>query len=60
MPALSYAVEHGAEGAVLGWQRVASSSTYPVLSRGFNHFPVWSVRPRTLPLLPSAKTASRL
>ncbi|WP_157264900.1 hypothetical protein [Azohydromonas aeria] len=45
-PALTYAVEQGAEGAALAWQRMASSSTYPTLVKSFNDNPVWSVYPR--------------
>lgn len=46
MPALAYAVDHGAKGADQAWQRVRSMSNYPALARAFNDVPVWSVAPR--------------
>ena len=47
MPALSYAVDHGAAGAADAWTRVSSASNFPTLAASFNDAPVWSVKPRS-------------
>lgn len=47
MPAISYAVDHGAEGAADAWTRIVSASNFPTLAASFNDEPVWSVKPRT-------------
>jgi hypothetical protein len=47
MPALSYAVDHGATGAVDAWTRVTSASNFPTQAQGYNDNPVWGVKPRS-------------
>ena len=47
MPALSYAVDHGASGAVEAWNRLNSASNFPTQAAGYNDNPVWGVRPRS-------------
>jgi hypothetical protein len=47
MPALSYAVDHGATGALAAWNRVISASNFPIQAREYNDNPVWGVKPRT-------------
>jgi hypothetical protein len=46
MPALSYAVDHGATGAAAAFARVSAASNFPTLAAGFNDNPVWGVKPR--------------
>jgi hypothetical protein len=53
MPALSYAIEHGAEGAAAGYERMISAPNWATLLADFNRAPEWGIRPRTLPGLPS-------
>ena len=47
MPALSYAVDHGALGAIEAWNRLNSASNFPSQAAGYNDNPVWGVKPRT-------------
>lgn len=47
MPALSYAVDHGAPGAAAGWDRVTTASNFPIQAADYIDNPVWGVRPRT-------------
>ena len=47
MPALSYAVDHGAAGAIDAWNRLNSASNFPTQAAGYNDNPVWGVKPRT-------------
>ena len=47
MPALSYAVDHGAAGAQDAWTRVTSASNFPTQAQGYNDNPVWGVKPRS-------------
>ena len=47
MPALSYAVDHGATGAVDAWTRVTSASNFPAQAAAYNDNPVWGVKPRS-------------
>lgn len=44
-PALAYAVEHGADGAGLAWQRMTSAGNWGTFSAGFNTAPEWGVVP---------------
>jgi hypothetical protein len=53
MPALAYAVEHGAQGAAAGFLRLTSATNWSTLQTGFNTAPVWGVKPPTDPALPS-------
>ncbi|NML15634.1 hypothetical protein HHL10_11705, partial [Azohydromonas sp. G-1-1-14] len=46
MPALSYAVDQGAEGAAEAWRRVSAARNFPALARRFDDQPVWGVAPR--------------
>jgi hypothetical protein len=45
MPALAYAVRHGAPGALSAYNRVQSARNWPALRDAFNVNPVWGVRP---------------
>ena len=47
MPAISYAVDHGAAGAAEAWNRIVSASNFPTQLAGYDDQPVWSVKPRT-------------
>lgn len=47
MPAIAYAVDHGAVGATAAWDRVVSASNFSTLATDFNENPVWGIRPRT-------------
>jgi hypothetical protein len=47
MPAIAYAVDHGAAGAAAAWDRMSSASNFGTLAAGFNNQPVWGVKPRT-------------
>lgn len=47
MPALSYAVDHGAAGALAAWNRVTAASNFPIQAAQYNDNPVWGVKPRT-------------
>jgi hypothetical protein len=46
MPAISYAVDHGAAGAATAWSRITSASNWPEQLAGYNDQPVWGVQPR--------------
>ncbi len=48
MPALSYAVDHGAAGATDAWRRVTSASNFPSQANAYHHDPVWGVQPRSV------------
>jgi hypothetical protein len=48
-PAIAYAVDHGAAGALDAYRRMVSASNYAAGAAGFNDRPVWSVRPRNGP-----------
>lgn len=48
VPALAYAVRHGATGALAAYNRVTNASNYPDWATAFNDFPVWSVSPARL------------
>ena len=53
LPAISYAVDHGAPGAPAAWGRLIGASNWVVLrSSGFGNTPIWGVvpRPRTDPI----------
>ena len=47
MPAISYAVDHGAAGAAEAWNRIVSASNFPTQANDTNDNPVWAVKPRT-------------
>ena len=47
MPAISYAVDHGATGAAEAWNRIISASNFPTQINDYNDNPVWGVLPRT-------------
>ncbi len=46
MPALAYAVDHGAAGAAEAWNRVISAANFPIQAAGYDNHPVWGVSPR--------------
>ena len=47
MPAISYAVDHGAVGALDAWNRINAASNFSVQANDYNDNPVWGVLPRT-------------
>jgi hypothetical protein len=47
MPAIAYAVDHGAPGAAAAWARLTGASNWPVVeSSGFDDIPIWGIVPR--------------
>mgnify|MGYP007026534938 FL=1 len=46
LPALAYAVDHGAEGAAAAWQRVQSAANFAQQAAAYTDDPVWGVIPR--------------
>jgi len=48
MPAIAYAVDHGAPGAAAAWSRLSGASNFGSIVSLFNDDPVWSVAPHTL------------
>ncbi len=49
MPAIAYAVKHGAAGALAAYQRLTAASNWNEFVRGFDRQPVWAVSPGALP-----------
>jgi hypothetical protein len=49
LPALAYAVDHGAPGAPEAWNRLVSASNAGVQAEGYRDQPVWGVVPRPQP-----------
>lgn len=47
MPAISYAVDHGAAGAAEASGRINATSNFSVQANDYNTNPVWGVKPRT-------------
>jgi hypothetical protein len=47
MPAIAYAVDHNAAGAIAAWDRIMSASNFPAQAAQYNDNPVWGVKPRT-------------
>ena len=46
IPAIAYAVDHGAPGAAASWARMTGASNWPVvLNSGFDSTPIWGVVP---------------
>jgi hypothetical protein len=49
MPAISYAVDHGAIGASAAWLRLTGASNWSVIDgAGFDDIPIWGIVPRTV------------
>jgi hypothetical protein len=46
MPAIAYAVDHGATGAAEAWNRIVSASNFGVQAAAYDDSPVWGVKPR--------------
>lgn len=46
MPAISYAVDHAAPGALQAWNRMTGASNFSLVVPLFNDAPVWGVKPR--------------
>lgn len=46
LPAISYAVDHGAAGAAAAYGRLTGASNYGIGAATLNDLPVWGVRPR--------------
>lgn len=46
LPALAYAVDHGADGAAAAWQRVQSAANFAQQAVAYADDPVWGVMPR--------------
>jgi hypothetical protein len=47
-PAIAYAVDHGAAGALAGYQRMVQANGWITRVGQFAAIPVWGIRPRTL------------
>jgi hypothetical protein len=47
MPAISYAVDHGATGASAAWDRLVSASNFAPQLSGYANNPVWALKPRS-------------
>ena len=47
MPAISYAVDHGAPGATQAWDRINAASNFPTQANDYNDNPVWGIIPRS-------------
>ena len=53
LPAIAYAVDHGAPGASAAWMRLTGASNWStVKNSGFDNIPIWGIIPRT-PSTPS-------
>jgi parallel beta-helix repeat protein len=53
MPAIAYAVDHGATGASAAWLRLTGASNWSVVgSSGFDDIPIWGIVPRTVIQVP--------
>ena len=46
MPAISYAVDHAAPGALAAWNRMTGAANFGDIVPRFNDAPVWGVKPR--------------
>ena len=46
MPAISYAVDHGAAGAAEAWNRIVSAPNFATQAAAYNDKPEWGVKPR--------------
>jgi len=46
MPAISYAVDHGASGAAEAWNRIVSAPNFATQAAAYNDTPEWGVKPR--------------
>jgi hypothetical protein len=47
LPAIAYAVDHGAAGAAAAWARLTGASNWPQLrDSGFDNAPIWGIVPR--------------
>jgi len=47
LPAIAYAVDHGAPGAAAAWARLSGTTNWATLENsGFNNLPIWGVVPR--------------
>jgi hypothetical protein len=57
LPALAYAVDHGAAGAAAAWDRVVSASNAQVQAAAYVDQPVWGVVPRAQLGAPAAAGA---
>jgi hypothetical protein len=54
MPAIAYAVDHGATGAQTAWNRLTSATNWSaVTGSGFDNIPIWGVRPRDEVTIPA-------
>lgn len=48
LPAIAYAVDHGAPGAAASWARLTGASNWSGLENsGFNNIPMWGIVPRS-------------
>jgi hypothetical protein len=54
MPAISYAVDHGAAGASTAYNRILNASNFPTQAAAYNDNPVWGLKPRCATCLPQA------
>jgi hypothetical protein len=47
MPAIAYAVDHGAPGASASWSRLTTAANWSTIQNsGFNNIPIWGIVPR--------------
>jgi hypothetical protein len=62
MPAIAYAVDHGAAGSSAAWSRLTSATNWStILSSGFADTPIWGIIPRTSASgVPAAPTGLRV
>jgi hypothetical protein len=48
LPAIAYAVDHGASGASAAWARLTGASNWSTFANsGFDNLPIWGIVPRT-------------
>jgi len=57
LPAIAYAVDYGATGALAAYNRLVSASNFASAAAGFNDIPVWGIKPRSISQVPAAPPA---
>jgi hypothetical protein len=60
LPAIAYAVDHGATGAAASWTRLSTAANWSTVQNSFNNIPIWGIVPRSQPssnTVPVAPTA---
>ncbi len=57
LPAIAYAVEHGASGAAAAWNRLTGASNWSTFENsGFDNVPIWGIVPRSTVTVPPPPT----